>query len=145
MDVQEFGKFISRCRKEKNMTQMQLADLIHVSDKAISRWERGLGFPEITILAPLAEALGISLTELMQSEKKDDAILHAFEIAEKQIEKAKKKCLLTLVLEVILEVFGIIIACYYVDELRVRMVFVFMLGLTGISISLLLRTLIVKR
>ena len=57
-------------RKEKKMTQAELAEKIHVTDKAISRWERGLGFPDIQTLEPLAQVLGISVLELMRSEKK---------------------------------------------------------------------------
>ena len=52
------------------MTQAELAEKIHVTDKAISRWERGLGFPDIQTLEPLAQVLGISVLELMRSEKK---------------------------------------------------------------------------
>ena len=52
------------------MTQAELAEKIHVTDKAISRWERGLGFPDIQTLEPLAQVLGISILELMRSEKK---------------------------------------------------------------------------
>lgn len=51
------------------MTQVELAEKIHVTDKAISRWERGLGFPDIQTLEPLAQVLGISVLELMRSEK----------------------------------------------------------------------------
>lgn len=71
MDSKIFGKFIAGIRKEKNLTQAELAERIGVTDKAISRWERGIGFPDINILEPLADALGISLLELMRSEKTD--------------------------------------------------------------------------
>lgn len=69
MDNVIFGKFIRESRKEKGLTQKQLADLLHVSDKAVSKWENGAGFPDIKLLEPLAECLGVSLLELMQSEK----------------------------------------------------------------------------
>lgn len=71
MDSKVFGQFIARVRKEKNMTQADLAKIIGVTDKAISRWERGIGFPDINTLEPLANALGISVLELMRSEKAD--------------------------------------------------------------------------
>ena len=70
MEAKQFGQFIARIRKEKKMTQAELAEKIHVTDKAISRWERGLGFPDIQTLEPLAQVLGISVLELMRSEKK---------------------------------------------------------------------------
>lgn len=70
MEAKKFGQFIAGIRKEKKMTQVELAEKIHVTDKAISRWERGLGFPDIQTLEPLAQVLGISVLELMRSEKK---------------------------------------------------------------------------
>lgn len=69
MDAQKFGAFLAQVRKENNLTQAQLAQKMQVSDKAVSRWERGRGFPDINLLEPLAAALGISLLELMQSER----------------------------------------------------------------------------
>lgn len=66
-----FGQFIAQTRKEKNMTQADLAQIIGVTDKAVSRWERGIGFPDINSLEPLANALDITLLELMRSERSD--------------------------------------------------------------------------
>lgn len=71
MDSKELGRFITALRKENNITQMELAKRLHITDKAVSRWERGLGFPDINTLEPLADALGISLVELMQSKRND--------------------------------------------------------------------------
>lgn len=71
MDAQKFGLFVAAVRKEKHMTQAELAAKIQVTDKAVSRWERGLGFPDINTLIPLAEALDLSVLELMRSEKTD--------------------------------------------------------------------------
>lgn len=68
MDAQVFGKFIEEQRKNKGLTQKALADQIMVTDKAISRWENGHGFPGIEMLEPLSEALGVSLSELMHSQ-----------------------------------------------------------------------------
>lgn len=72
MDSKAFGKFIAECRKEKHMTQAELAQIINVTDKAVSRWERGIGFPDINTLEPLASALDISILELMHSQKSDE-------------------------------------------------------------------------
>lgn len=69
MDAKKFGAFIAEMRKEKNMTQADLAEKLQVTDKAVSRWERGLGFPDIGTLEPLAAALGVSILELMRSER----------------------------------------------------------------------------
>ena len=71
MDAKVFGQFIAKRRKEKNMTQAELAAKISVTDKAVSRWERGLGFPDISTIEPLAAALDLTVPELMRSEKAD--------------------------------------------------------------------------
>lgn len=71
MDPEKFGVFVALCRKEKNMTQLELAQELKVTDKAVSRWERGKGFPDISLLVPLAEALDITVLELMNSEKRE--------------------------------------------------------------------------
>lgn len=67
MDAKEFGQFITEVRKTNNITQVELAKKLNVTDKAVSRWERGLGFPDINTLEPLADALGVSVVELMQA------------------------------------------------------------------------------
>ena len=69
MDAKKFGVFVAEMRKAKNMTQADLAEKLNVTDKAVSRWERGLGFPDINTIEPLAEALGLTVHELMKSEK----------------------------------------------------------------------------
>lgn len=69
MDAKKFGAFIAAVRKEQSMTQAQLAQKLQVTDKAVSKWERGLGFPDINSIEPLADALGLSVLELMRSER----------------------------------------------------------------------------
>lgn len=68
------GELIASLRKEKGITQKELAEKLNVTDKAISKWERGNGFPEITIVPVLANELGISVNELLNCEQdiKDD-------------------------------------------------------------------------
>ena len=66
MDNQKLGIFITELRKEKGLTQAQLAQKLNVTDKAVSKWERGVGFPDIKLLEPLADVLDISLLELMK-------------------------------------------------------------------------------
>ncbi len=58
MEAKELGLFIAKLRKEKQITQAELAKRLNVTDKAVSRWERGLGFPDINTLEPLADSLG---------------------------------------------------------------------------------------
>lgn len=74
MDAELFGAFVQTRRKELGMNQAQLADKLHVTAKAVSRWERGVGFPDIKLLQPLADALEITIAELMQSRKIEDPI-----------------------------------------------------------------------
>lgn len=69
MDAQKFGAFIAENRKLKGMTQAELAGKIQITDKAVSRWERGIGFPDINSIEPLANALGLSVLEVMKSER----------------------------------------------------------------------------
>ncbi len=69
MDAKKVGEFISALRKEKNMTQAELAKKLQVTDKAVSRWERGVGLPDINTIEPLADALGVSIVEIMKGER----------------------------------------------------------------------------
>lgn len=69
MDQIKIGKFIASCRKEKNMTQRQLADILEISDKTISKWECGKGLPEVQFMLPLCNLLGINVNELLSGEK----------------------------------------------------------------------------
>ncbi len=69
MDAKALGAFIAELRKENKMTQAELAKRLNVTDKAVSRWERGLGFPDISTLEPLADVLGISLVELIKCQR----------------------------------------------------------------------------
>lgn len=74
MDPIKFGIFVQERRKELGMRQSELAERLNVTPKAVSRWERGVGFPDIKLLEPLAEALNITLIELMQSQKMEEPI-----------------------------------------------------------------------
>ena len=69
MDNLEFGAFIAQLRKEQNLTQKELADRLHVTDKAVSKWETGKGFPDLKLMEPLAQALGVTLVELIQCQR----------------------------------------------------------------------------
>lgn len=71
MDQEKIGKFILELRKDKKMTQQELADKIGVTDRAISKWENGRGMPDISLMKPLCEILDITLNELISGEKID--------------------------------------------------------------------------
>ena len=69
MDAAKLGRFIAETRKARGMTQAQLGARLYVTDKTVSKWERGAGFPDIRTLEPLAEALEVSLVDLMRGER----------------------------------------------------------------------------
>jgi len=69
MDAVKTGALIAQARKEKELTQGDLANQLHVSIQAVSKWERGLNFPDITLMEPLAELLDLTVTELMAGER----------------------------------------------------------------------------
>lgn len=69
MNQEKIGKFIAECRKEKNLTQEQLAERLGVSNKSISRWENAKTMPDISLFEPLCKELDISFNELLTGEK----------------------------------------------------------------------------
>ena len=66
IDKTKFGAFVAELRKEKGLMQKDLAEKLYVSDKAVSKWERGLSIPDVAILVPLADILGVTVTELLE-------------------------------------------------------------------------------
>ncbi len=96
MTSKDCGKFICELRKENNLTQKELSQKLNVSDKAISRWETGRGFPDVNSLLALSEFFGVSVNELLAGKRLEEEKLS--ETAEKNIiqvietkEKAVKK------------------------------------------------------
>ena len=71
MDTERFAAFITQLRKKRGLTQKELADRLNVTDKAVSKWETGKGFPDLKLLEPLARELGVSLVELMQGRRQE--------------------------------------------------------------------------
>ena len=69
MDQLKIGKFIADCRNRKNLTQMQLAEKLGITDKAVSKWERGVAMPDTSIMLELCDILSISVNELLSGEK----------------------------------------------------------------------------
>ena len=69
MDQIKIGRFIADCRKKSKLTQVQLAEKLGITDKAISKWERGLSMPDSSIMLELCEILSISVNELLSGEK----------------------------------------------------------------------------
>ena len=69
MNQVKIGRFVAECRKEKNLTQIQLAEKLGITDKAISKWERGMAMPDSAIMLKLCTVLGISVNELLVGER----------------------------------------------------------------------------
>ena len=75
MDHTKIGKLIYTLRKEKGLTQLQLAKAMHISDKTVSKWERGLGCPDISLLCELSKILNVDLSELLRGQLTSNDIL----------------------------------------------------------------------
>jgi len=69
MDQLKIGRFIAECRKKANLTQMHLAEKLGITDKVVSKWERGVAMPDTSIMLELCDILGISVNELLCGEK----------------------------------------------------------------------------
>lgn len=78
MDKKQLGAFIAENRRRQHMTQQQLAQMLYITDKAVSKWERGLSYPDVTLLEPLATALGMTTAALIRcdspAEEKENAM-----------------------------------------------------------------------
>ena len=73
MNKAVFGQFIAENRRQQGLTQKDLAAALHVTDKAVSKWERGLSFPDVTLLEPLAAGLNLTVAELMTCRRQESA------------------------------------------------------------------------
>ena len=69
IDKARFGQFLAEERKRKGFTQKELAQRLYVSDKAVSKWERGLSLPDVSLLIPLGKELGVTVTELLEGRR----------------------------------------------------------------------------
>lgn len=124
MTKQTFGATISALRKERGMTQLELARQMGVTDKAVSKWERNLSFPDIASLPKLAEVLGTSVDELLEVKT----------AAQEEPEPSKVPALVELVLKAVALAMGVgVIALTIMDEVEPRNA----LGLLGIGVACL--------
>lgn len=129
MKKQTLGMMISSLRKENKMTQLELADKMGVTDKAVSKWERDLSFPDINSIPKLAEIFGISVDELMQVKTETKENLNVNKIDE--------------IIDTILKGIGVamgiaVVVLSVFNELDTKTAFIMLgIGLASISISLL--------
>ena len=99
MNQEKIGRFIAELRKEKKMTQVDLANKLGITDRAISKWENGRGMPDLSLLTPLCEILDVSINELLSGERLDkknyqekleENIINTIDYTDKKIKKTKK-------------------------------------------------------
>lgn len=99
MDREKTGALIAAARKARGLTQKELAERLHISDRAVSKWERGAGFPDVSLLEPLADALGLSVISLLHGERmdadgvSDQQVRDALRIVSEEVKKKFRKLL----------------------------------------------------
>lgn len=124
MDQKKIGKFICSLRKEKQLTQEQLAEKLGVSINAVSKWERGLSFPDVSLYKDLCKELDINIEELINGEKsksstaKEKAILNVVKTNKKEKKKRNIIIIVFTLLITLLIIFGLIIYKYKSREVE---------------------------
>lgn len=102
MNSELIGKFIQEERKKLNITQEELANMIHVSNKAISKWENGKGMPSIDYIVLLAKTFNVSVTEILEGKRNNDNIKSHEEVIVKSLKTNKKLFIVNVVLSILL-------------------------------------------
>ena len=127
MNQERIGRFIAELRKEKKLTQIDLANKLGITDRAISKWENGRGLPDLSLLTPLCETLGVSINELLSGsrldkkdyqEKLEENIINTIDYTDKKIKKTKK--FFVIVLSIIVIMFIVSFMFYGIDITRMR-------------------------
>ena len=150
MEPQKFGAFVQSRRKELGLTQAQLSEKLQVTDKAVSRWERGVGLPDINLLEPLAQALDLSLTELIRSERMetdtltrdtaDAAVAETLALADTR--RRRVTSWLSSFLIWVLELFFMGVILFFVDIFWVRITSLYLTLQCGTAASRLVKALL---
>ncbi|MBO4473899.1 MAG: helix-turn-helix transcriptional regulator [Clostridiales bacterium] len=129
MDKEKTGQLITELRKEKGLTQKQLADALNVTDKAVSKWERGLSFPDISMLEPISELLGVSIMEILAGERQtgdgtlmqkeaQDLIQASVELSDEEIRHRKERSRFIIILLIVVTMLLISITLNIISLLR---------------------------
>lgn len=128
MDQVKIGKFIASERKQKGYTQMELAQRLGISNKTVSKWERGNGFPDISLLLPLCEELEISVNELITGEriaeadyrnKAEENMVNIIDENKKSVEERIISAVITLALVIVVAIGGVLLRCFTQPEVFV--------------------------
>lgn len=126
MDQEKIGNFILKLRKEKNMTQQELADKIGVTDRAISKWENGRGMPDLSLMKPLCMELEITINELISGERIDkkeyqnkleENIMNTIDYSNKKIKSVNK--VFRLIIGIIIMLIVLLILMFFIDVRRI--------------------------
>lgn len=127
MNQEKIGKFIVELRKEKKLTQEQLAERIGVTDRAISKWENGRGMPDLSLLKPLCDELGITINELLSGERLnkeiyqerlEENIINTISYSDKKIKNTTR--IFRLIIVSIILLLAIIITLFCIDISKMR-------------------------
>ena len=127
MNQEKIGKFILELRKEKNMTQQELANKIGVTDRAISKWENGRGMPDVSLMKPLCTELDITINELISGEKiikkeyqekLEENILNTIDYSNKKVKKTNK--IFKIVVGTIVIFMATLVSMFFVDVRRMN-------------------------
>ena len=152
MDQIKIGKFIAECRKKNNLTQMQLAEKLNITDRAISKWENGKGMPDSSIMLELCNELKISVNELLSGEMIDmnnyneKAEKNLLEMAKKEETQNKKMMFYEMVIGYMSTVTFLILlftASFAVENIVVRIILfilAFLQLIVGVSFALKIET-----
>ena len=137
MDNTKTGKLIKELRTAKGMTQKQLADKLHITDRAVSKWERGLCSPDISLLEPLSDILEVKITDLISGEKSvkeeisvEEKVLDAINYSENEL---KKKTNMLKSMLFVVSIFACVIMIY---QIGVNAMWIFF-GISAIVTALL--------
>lgn len=141
---------LSSRRKAKGLTQKQLADRLSVTDKAVSKWERGLGFPDIKLLEPFSQALDVSILELMRSQHIEKADAAAESVSEAlstvlDIASFQRKIERRNVLIATLSTAAVIMAIFLIDSLQLMGFFMVCLPVVLVAMGVILLVVSWKR
>ena len=118
MNQEKIGKFIAKLRKQKKLTQEQLAEKLGITKNAVSKWERGLGLMDLSLLKPLSHILEVSVTEILNGErftkeeidsKSEETLIDTLDYSAKEIKKVKKNKFIIILLTIVITILSIVI------------------------------------
>jgi len=127
MNQKRIGEFISKPRKEKEMTQVELANHLGVTDRAISKWENGRGLPDLSLIRELCDILGISINELLNGEKikkeeykkvSDNNLINTLEYGKQELKKRNKVSIL--IISIVMLITLTLLTLFMIDTHRMR-------------------------